>query len=189
VVSLEQAKNIQDALNNLINRPEFNNSNFLKQIHKKIKEISDEFDQVVESVYLKAVDVPAHLQQEQHPDSQLVYVSVYSSDGNNPSSWERVLTNLPKQYINRPIYTNEKAVQTAIKAKSNLDNEGYVAVFVDKKDIINTNEKDKFGYELISLKDKALNLDKVKFFWHKSSQYALQEQKLKFVHTVADFTD
>lgn len=192
-IRLEQAKTIQDALHRLVNSTHFSNSSFLKLIHQQIKLLSDEFDTTMQEVYFSKVEKTEHMQKN-NTGKELVYISIYCSDGQNLSAWQRVIENLAKQYISRPIYLHEPDVQQAVKGKLQLMNEGYVAIYVDSKAIQTTDDplltmKDKWGHSLLSLKDKAIDLKNFEFFWHNSKQYLLSSQGLIFFKDVADFIE
>jgi intracellular multiplication protein IcmQ len=108
-------------------------------------------------------------------DQQEVYVSLYSTEGRLIQSWERIVNNLPRQIISRPIYENEEDIITAIKYKENKENEAYVSVYINTSDVLTIHEdkipKDKLGKKLLVLKDKALELDNITRFVHLSGEY------------------
>jgi len=97
-------------------------------------------------------------------------------------TWERIIANLPKQMISRPIYANEKDVKDIIKTKVNKTNEAYVSMYVNQTDILFTEAektpKDKLGKALLSLKNKSLILDNVNRFVHESGVYKLTHARL-----------
>jgi intracellular multiplication protein IcmQ len=188
-LSLEQAKSIQEILNKLAQSPNFSQSTFLTLIQKQLIQLSEDFNQAVQNTYFVEEATP-QLEQEL-PNHELVFISIYCSDGSNLSAWERVISNLPKQYISRPIYLREQDAQKMAKSRPIVINEGYVAVYVDKNAIFETGSdmvmQDKFGNQLLSLKDRAIDLKKVSFFWNSSKQYSLKEQALIFSKIVPDF--
>ncbi len=188
-LSLEQAKKIQEILNKLAQSPNFSQSTFLTLIQKQLIQLSEDFNQAVQNIYFAEEATP---QPEQElPNHELVFISIYCSDGSDLSAWERVISNLPKQYISRPIYLHEQDAQKMAKSRPVVINEGYVAVYVDKNAIFATGSdmvmQDKFGNQLLSLKDRAIDLKKISFFWHRSKQYSLKEQALVFSKIVPDF--
>jgi intracellular multiplication protein IcmQ len=189
-VSLAQAQAIQEALHSLANSPSFTHSSFLKIVQQQIQQLSQGFDEAVQSVYFS--EDSSLIDSLQNQDQQIVYISVYCSDGSKIDAWSRVIMNLPKQYISRPVYLREEDAQKAAKAKAQFLNEAYVAVMVDKKNIFSTdnelfNLKDKFGHRLITLKDRAIDLSNILFFWHHSKQYILKNNSLIFSQSLPDF--
>jgi intracellular multiplication protein IcmQ len=190
MVSLEQAQIIQEALHRLANSSNFSHSTFLKIVQQQIQKVSDEFDKTVEEVYFS--EEKKDQQVVTDPNKQTVFISVYCSEGSKIDAWQRVILNLPKQYISRPIYLREQDAQKAAKAKPQFLNEAYVAVLVDKKNIFAAdsdlfNLQDKFGHQLLTLKDRSVELSNIVFFWHNSKQYAFKNNILSFVKTVPDF--
>lgn len=113
---------------------------------------------------------------------QEVYVSLYSSDGTNLQSWERIIANLPRQMISRPIYSDEEQVRALIKSKENKVNEGYVAIYINKTDIIPLSQDktlyDRLGSPLLTLKDRSLNTENITRFIHTSGQYTYYKGRL-----------
>jgi intracellular multiplication protein IcmQ len=113
---------------------------------------------------------------------QQIFIALYSSEGSNLQSWERILANLPRQLISRPIYTDEESVQSLIRSKENKVNEAYVVAYISQADILNlAAEKipiDKFGKSLLSIKDRSLSLDNVTRFVHLSGTYRYLKGRL-----------
>lgn len=192
-IRLEQAQTIQDALHRLVASPHFSNSTFLRLLHQQIQKLSEEFDSTMQEVYSLQEEKTEQVKKD-YVNKELVYISIYCSDGLNIDSWKRVVENLPKQYISRPIYINERNVQKAVKAKPQLMNEGYVAIYVEKQ-AINQPEKpdfpltDKWGHPLLSLKDRAIDLQNVEYFWHDSKHYLLTSKGLIFFRSVPDLIE
>lgn len=192
-IDLEQAKNIQEALHRLVASPCFSNSSFLKLIHQQIKKLSDEFDATMQEVYCSQSETIEETRRD-ISSMELVYLSLYCSEGQNLASWKRVIENLPKQYISRPIYSKEADVQKALKVRPQFSNEAYVAIYVEKKLISQPENplfplKDKWGHLLVTLKDKAIHLENIEYFWHRSKQYVFSPEGLIFLRDVPDLFD
>lgn len=191
-IRLEQAKTIQDALHHLVASPHFSNSTFLRLLHQQIQNLSEEFDRTMQEVY-SLQEETSEQEKKDYTNKELIYISIYCFDGRNLASWKRVIENLPRQYISRPIYLKERDVQKAVKAKPQLMNEGYIAIYVEKQAINQPDQSflpaDKWGHTLLSLKDRAIDLQNVEFFWHDSKHYLLTSQGLKFFRDVPDFIE
>jgi intracellular multiplication protein IcmQ len=97
-------------------------------------------------------------------------------------SWERILMNLPKQMISRPIYADEMDLQSLIRTKENKTNEAYVCMHVNQSDILPLPKDkvpiDKLGKSLLTLKDKSLRLDSIRYFVHQSGSYQYSRGRL-----------
>ena len=97
-------------------------------------------------------------------------------------SWERILMNLPKQMISRPIYDDEADIVALIKTKENKNNEAYVSMYISQGDILTISADrtpvDKLGKSLLTLKDKSLSLDNINFFVHQTGTYQYKQGRL-----------
>lgn len=174
----EQAREILDALDEAINKGPWEESNFLRIFGKKLRGMRDDFasemnrDQNAASAGMDAQKAHQELMQDKQ---RQIFIALYSSEGSNLQSWERILTNLARQVLSRPIYAEERDVQYFIKSKENRINEAYVAIYVNIEDILVLPSdkvlKDRFGKPLITLKDRAINVENISYFQHNESQY------------------
>lgn len=173
----EQSEAILKALNEAIENGPWDQSNFLKVIGKNLNEIRDGFLNQLGARSQSQLKAESHLASRiaLRSGQQEVYVSLYSADGSNIQSWERIVANLPRQMISRPIYADEEDVKAALKIKENKVNEAYVAIFISQADILQLSSDktsfDKLGKVLLSLKDKTINLDNISRFVHHTGVY------------------
>jgi intracellular multiplication protein IcmQ len=183
-ITEEQANAILKALDKALADGPWEDSNFLRVIAKNLKKIRDDFANEIISAKAERANARTSLTPRvaQRTDQQEVYVSLYTTGGGVPQAWERVIANLPRQIISRPVYANEEDVQQLIKSKENKINEAYVAIFINQSDILNpaTDKipKDRFGKPLLMLKDKAIDLLNVNRFVHSSGDYTLVKGRL-----------
>lgn len=183
-LSDEQNEAILKALNETIEQGPWDKSNFLKVIGKNLAEMRDDFLTQLGASSQAQLKAESHLANRMalRNGQQEIYVSLYSADGNNIQSWERIVCNLPRQMISRPIYADEADVKSLLKTKENQHNEGYVAIYINQSDILPlASDKiavDKLGKSLLSLKDKTLNLDNISKFVHVSGVYKLEKGRL-----------
>ena len=106
---------------------------------------------------------------------------VSKSGAYRPEKWERIVNNLPKQIISRPIYADEENANQLIRSKENKLNEAYVAIYINQSDIIPMGDKtptDRLGKPLLTLKDKSLSLNNINRFVHVSGVYQYLAGKL-----------
>ena len=177
-IPLEEVELIHQSMQACLDLPEWQQSNYLKLMHGRLAKIANDLQESINDINASHNDV-VQTEGRAHPDEQLIFISVYSAFGKMIESWERVIINLPKQYVSRPIYLHEKDAQYAARFKGVLQNEAYVSVWVKKTDIIDTGMlKDKFNRTLISLKDKAINLANIEYFWNVSIRYKWQNTQL-----------
>lgn len=180
----QQTDAILQALDKAITTGPWEESNFLRVIGKNLQEIRNNFANLLsgnQDVNQSDTTVQDN-RAAQRASQQEVFIALYASDGNNLQSWERILANLPRQLISRPVYTEELNVQNLIKSKENKVNEAYVAVYISQSDILTLpSDKipcDKFGKPLLTLKDRSLNLDNISRFIHLSGTYNYQKGRL-----------
>ena len=183
-LSDEQNEAILKALNDAIEKGPWQQSNFLKVIGKNLIERRDGFLNQLGASSQAQLKAESHLANRiaLRSGQQEVYVSLYSTDGINLQSWERIVANLPRQMISRPIYADEEDVKAALKIKENKQNEAYVAIYINQSDILALSPDkasvDKLGKVLLSLKDKTLNLDNISRFVHLSGVYRFANGRL-----------
>lgn len=187
-LSPEQVKNIQDAIKKMLSSEAWDKAVVLRVIRQQLQVLSDKFDKAALEAF--APDELAAV--VTHEEKQLVFISVYASEGKNLEAWQRLIMNLPRQYISRPIYAREEDAQYAARNKGIAMNEGYVAIWVDKSNIMPSSNqlfdlKDKFQHALITLKDRAIDLNNIEFFWVNSIQYTFQNGRLNFLKAIDDF--
>lgn len=182
----QQAQAILKALDETIATGPWEESNFLRVIGKNLREIRDNF--------AKQLGDDVRGQEKSKTESNLanrialragqqeVFIALYSTEGHNIQAWERILANLPRQMISRPIYADEKDVQYSIKAKENKVNEAYVAIYIDQNDLLTVPADkvpmDKHGRPLLSLKDRSIHLENIIRFVHLSGVYRYSKGRL-----------
>lgn len=183
-LSEQQTKAILKALDNAIAQGLWDESNFLKVIGKNLREIRENFFHHLDKSGQEKANISAHMANHMalRSGQQEIFIALYSSDGGNLQSWERIITNLPKQMISRPIYAEEKDVREIIKTKEHKINEGYVSIYVNQSDLLPTppdkTPVDRLGKSLLSLKDKSLNLENINRFVNQSGVYNYSQGRL-----------
>lgn len=179
----QQTAEILKALDEAIQQGPWEESNFLRVIGKNLREIRDDYVRHIESNQIKT-NIKSY---DDHPMAskagyQEIFVSLYSSEGTNLQAWERILINLPRQMISRPIYANESDVIQLIKSKVNKANEAYVAIYINENDILpiaaDKIPRDKLGKPLLVLKDRSLTVDNISRFVHFSGDYIFSKNHL-----------
>lgn len=183
-LSEQQTDAILKALDEAIETGPWDESNFLRVIGKNLREIREGFVNQLNAPGLERSRQASHLANRiaLRSGQQEIFIALYSSDGTNIQSWERILMNLPKQMISRPIYANEEDVKAIIKTKENKNNEAYVSMYISQNDILvlspDKTPIDKLGKPLLTLKDKSLSLDNINCFVHQTGTYQLTQGRL-----------
>lgn len=181
----QQANGILEALDKALETGPWEQSTFLRLIGKNLRQIRDNFAQQLSQHYDQNKATPSAMgrQVTYGEGQQEVFISLYSSEGDNLQAWERILANLPRQSVSRPIYAEEKHVQSLIKSKENKINEAYVVIYVDKNNILPTAPdktlQDKFGKPLLTLKDRSIILENIQLFVHFSGHYQYHKGRLQ----------
>lgn len=179
----KQTVDILESLDNAIKDGPWEESNFLRAVGKSLQEIRQHYVEHIESNSRQIKDEEkANLTNLRRITQKEIFVSLYSSEGDNLQSWERIVANLPKQMVSRPIYGEESEVIQWMKSKPNRSNEAYVSFHVEENDIlslaIDKAQFDKFGKPLLVLKDRALRIENINRFVHTSGTYSLRKGRL-----------
>lgn len=181
-LSKAQTNAVLQALDDAIAKGPWDESNFLRVIGKNLQEIRERLASEVAKNTLTVGSNRLDSRNRRQQGFQEVYIALYSSEGNQLQSWERILANLQRQMISRPIYSDEENVRSLIKTKENKLNEAYVAIDINPADILVMNSDkimyDKLGKPLLNLKDRSLNLDHVNRFVHMSNTYTYVKGRL-----------
>ena len=183
-LSEQQTESILKALDDAIEHGPWDESNFLRVIGKNLREIRDVFANQLLLPGQEKSKIVSHLANRiaLRSGQQEIFIALYSSDGTNLQSWERILMNLPKQMISRPVYASEDDINAIIRTKENKNNEAYVSMYISQNDILQISADrtpvDKLGKPLLSLKDKSLSLDNINRFVHASGIYQYSQGRL-----------
>lgn len=184
ILSDQQNEAILNALDEAINNGPWDQSNFLRAIGKNLNDIRENFVNQLDTRTRQQIKADTHLANRMalRSGQQEVFVSLYSADGTNLQSWEKIVANLPRQMISRPIYANEENVRELIKTKENKQNEAYLGIYINQTDIIPLSPdkalSDKLGNALLTLKDKTLDLENISRFVHITGIYQFDRGRL-----------
>lgn len=184
ILSDQQNEAILKALDEAIKNGPWDQSNFLGAIGKNLNEIRENFIAQLGTRTQQQIKADIHMANRiaLRSGQQEIFVSLYSADGSNIQSWEKIISNLPRQMISRPIYANEEHAKALIKAKDNKQNEAYVAIFINQTDVIplapDKALTDKLGNTILTLKDRILDLENISRFVHLSGVYQFDRGRL-----------
>jgi intracellular multiplication protein IcmQ len=184
----EQNTEILKSLNKAIEEGPWDKSNFLRIIGKNLITIRDKFLAKLGASSPEEARAESHLASQiaLRSNQQEIYVSLYSFEGSNIQNWERIVANLPKQIISRPVYAEEESLKAILKLKENKNNEAYVAIYINRDDILVMSPdkilKDKWGNSLLCLKDRTLSVDNISRFVHATGIYEFVKGRLIKMH-------
>lgn len=179
-----EATAILKALDDALDTGPWKDSNFLRVIGKSLKDIRDNFAKEIDDNRQSSDSaLEKGVLNSERSGHKEVFIALYTADGSQLHSWERIVANLPRQIISRPVYAIEDDVKFLIKSKANKNNEAYVAIFVKESDMLQLSSDkipiDKFGKELIALKDHAVHLENITRFVHISGNYSYSKGHLQ----------
>jgi len=182
--NLDKAKQALAALDATLAAKSWDESSFILMIGKKLRIVRDDLAVKIAKFEEGELESPEYLAHRAHltASHKLVYISLYSSEGVQLNSWEKIIANLQRQIVSRPIYASEEDAQNIIKTKEKKINEAYVAFYVNATDILTVNEdkipKDKLGKPLLVLKDKAIHIENIDYLVHLSGKYRYSRGRL-----------
>ncbi len=116
-------------------------------------------------------------------DMICIYISLYQSGEGDLKKWRRLLMNLEKSSVGRPIYRKESDVKKLIRTHRNLLHEGYAVVTVSKDSILDLPKErvvlDRFGHEQLALRLDAIQSQNIVKFIHANRYtYTFANQQL-----------
>lgn len=119
------------------------------------------------------------------PDSLLVYISLYQSNGDDLKQWQQLLLSLVNTSVGRPIYLKESHVRKFVTTRTNLINEAYAIIAVPKTAILTLSDDqkmtDSFGHERLALRTNAIQLSNIVRFIH-ANRYHYTWEDGRLVH-------
>jgi intracellular multiplication protein IcmQ len=181
-LSEQKVQKILNALDEAIQKGPWEETNFLRAIGKNLHNIQAELREYLESEQPTSKIMELTKKASLGQGQQEVFISLYSASGRQIPSWERILANLPRHTVSRPIYTDEADAKYLLKHKENKENEAYVGVYIQSEDILSVSEdkipRDKMGKELIMLKSNAITLENMTRFVHVSGEYSYVHGRL-----------
>ncbi len=187
----EQEKQLEliRIVDKLIAEGQWEGSLFFEIAGKKLRDLRDRLNKKLELMGPSASQKNSTLTNNQpaisHSGLIEIYISLYNAEGNNLKKWEIILASLNRQIVSRPIYKKEKDIADIIKAKNNTMNDGYAIAYVSETDIMRPQSAldkipiDRYGHELITLKEHVLKPENITKFVHVTGEYSFQHGVLR----------
>lgn len=110
-----------------------------------------------------------------------VYVALYQSDGNNFTKWAQMLSAISSLSISRPIYRYERDIKSCMRGMEKKLNHAYAIVSVKSEDILSdagNPPKDRNSYELLMIKERAIQANNIISFLHLTGRYTFENGTL-----------
>lgn len=172
-----------ELLRDLLASGNWDASLFLRTAQTKLQSLLDQAVAISEQLDPNATKPVEKLHKSRGVEGYLqIYVSLYQSDAHNLVKWENTLKTIKEHSINRPIYRSEEHIQEMIRSKQGSPNEGYVIIYIKPSDIIQPYAgkliEDRWGHELLTLRDNSLQPDNIVEFVHQGRRYEYLNGKL-----------
>ncbi len=170
------------AIDQAIEKGEWADSLFLKNVLKQLQQLRGYvITELDEEISASAGSKPKRVVPEKLEGHERVYVELYQADSDRLDRWFASIKMLTGHGLSRPVYRTEDDVQRMIRDKQSK-NDAYVTAWVKTTDIIppyaGTPLKDRWGYELLTLKEGSIKPENIIVFVHNGSQYYLTDQGL-----------
>lgn len=162
----------------------WDHSSFFRAIGNKLIEIRDQYkkDLHLNAETDLAVPVSVANRIAQRYGLIEVFIVLYNSEGSNLVKWEATIKNIGSNAVNRPVYKDESFAKAALRGAMNKQNEAYIACYVRQQDILTLPEEkrahDRWGNDLLSLNDHAVNVTNITRLIHISGKYEVENGKL-----------
>lgn len=177
---LDLTKAIIKAVDDLLAEAEWDESLYLRNCLRPLKEIREQALQLIKEEHEKVpARRPNFIARTRGMKLHTVYIALFQSQGYNLKLWELQLKSIDSHLVGRPVYAKEEDVQKVLRLKQAPMQEAYIAVEVQENTMtIDGNRQDRFGHQLISLTQDAVNLENILEFVHQDKRYAFSDGKL-----------
>lgn len=109
---------------------------------------------------------------------ELIYIEIYQAACEDLTNWLSTIKSLAGHYVSRPVYRNEADVQELVRSKRSRT-DAYVIVWVKSSEIIvQPDLYDRFGHNLLKLKEGSVQLENIIRFVHDKIVYNYIDNKL-----------
>ena len=183
----EEVSKLKKVISELLEDPAWEKSFILrrkkKDISEAIAEVSDCSDALQYQQSEQRVTVENQDKKILQDDSQLVYVVLHQTKGNEIALWQRALHAIDTCGFGRPIYEKQEFARQLVACNGARDADGYVEVLVKKKDVIQptgaASQVDKLEQPVVNIRPGGLHCDRIlKFVHHNDINYLLVNGKL-----------
>lgn len=174
------ARDLIQALNKLLDAGDWDTTLFLKANKKRLLDLRGRAEAVLEQIAVQKATQKIKTR-EAPPGCKMVYVSLFQAESTNLVKWQNIIKTLEKYSASRPVYLEEEHVRALIRNKADPTKEGYVVTYVREKDIVKPylgkKIQDRYGHELITLREFAIHLDDIVEFVHANKRYQYSSEK------------
>lgn len=179
--ALKISEAIINAIDNVINAGDWEDSLFLKNTIKPLHRLKEE---VIETrnTLLKQQGMLEIQPYQLASDEIKVYISLYQADGHSLEKWEAQLASINSYMAGRPIYKNERDIKKTIRQKLLQTSEAYAVAVIKQSQVMDLGfaevKMDRYGHELVTLENGVVNASNIIEFVHSDNVYHYQNQRL-----------
>jgi intracellular multiplication protein IcmQ len=177
----ESADKILKILDKAIDSEVWEGSMILRVVHKRLMALRGRFsnEQGRKSIS-KNLDKRVS---ELFQDQVVIYITLYSSSGRSLDTWGKLLRLIESGVQGRPAYRDEMCAKNYVNSKRSAECNGYVAIRVYNKYLLNIPEdkvaKDALGQPIVSFLPRALDDRNIVEFVHNNSiRYTYKDGQL-----------
>lgn len=175
---LQLCQQIVTELDKLFAMQDWDQSLFIRNSIKPLVALHAQAKQVLVEFNLQQAQT--ELQPTLAEGMQVVYVSLFQTQGHNLARWELILRAITKYVLGRPVYARLEDLQKMLRHKITKVNEAYAVVAV-KQNLINSSNtlKDQYGSALLCLSDQAILTENIIEFVHEEKSYRYRNGMLR----------
>lgn len=185
MATLEENKEILQKLTKLLDElldsDDWNKGIYLQTISGKIKELRKEVDNLIGEISSNQ-NVGAVGAVTKSQGYINVFVSLYLADAKNLMMWQRTIKRINEFSTSRPVYRNEESIKQLIRGRPDPTKEGYAIVHIKETDIMKPYSgkqlADRFGNELLTIREGVIKSDAVRKFVHGPNVYKYENEEL-----------
>lgn len=181
--SSEVKNRLLGTIDKVIGNGQWETSLFFRNILKRLLGLrASIIDQLGEDAEDASSSSQSELSAIEHKEGyQRIYVAIYQADGTHLNRWINVIKSLCERCMSRPVYSTEEEVAEMIRAKGSRS-DAYIVAWIRPTDIVASYNgivlKDRFGHELLTLKDGSIKLDNITEFVHEKKRYCFNSDRL-----------
>lgn len=168
------------SLDELLEAGDWDATLFLKANKKRLLDLKSRAQAVLDQMAEGEITSGPTVRQAP-PGYKMVYISLFQAESNNLIKWQSAIKGLEKYSVSRPVYAEEDHVRALIRNRLDPTKEGYIVAFVKETDIVKPylgkKLQDRYGHELVTLREAAVDLNHVIEFVHDNKHYHYSRER------------
>lgn len=181
--TVEINRELVAVLESLLKEGEWEASLFLQAASKRIHSLHDQAKALLKQSIGNAAINSSESSAASNVKRSKVFISLYQADSRDLTKWQMLLNNLAEVSMSRPIYRQQEEIEKMIRYKEDSSKEAYVAINVEDSKLIQAEtqhvQKDRSGFELVVLKEGAIQRSNIVEFVHGQQRYKFVDGMLK----------